>query len=166
MSARQQSFQRQIKGNHCYGCGSENPDGLNIQSYWALSINGELLEESLCHFEPEPHHSAAPTHFLNGGIIATVIDCHCICTAMAYAYQRAGRPIGQGEGLWFATGALSLKYHRPVGMDSTIILKAHVIDFSESKAELECQLFSNSKMAVSAKLTAVRVPDEWMRTPG
>ena len=66
-------FQEQIPNNHCFGCGPQNRQGLKIQSYWS----GE--NQSVCDFTPLPHHSAGPLHFLNGGIISTIIDCHCVC---------------------------------------------------------------------------------------
>ena len=85
------AFQDQIPGIHCFGCGPDNPEGLKIKSYW------EGPGRSLCCFRPAPHHSAGPRHFVNGGIIATVMDCHAICTAMAEGYESAGREIGEGE---------------------------------------------------------------------
>ncbi|MGF1736745.1 PaaI family thioesterase [Photobacterium satsumensis] len=151
------SFQAQIKGNHCFGCGAENAQGLNIQSYW------ETDDTAVCQFTPEAYHCAAPMHFLNGGIIATVIDCHCICTAMADAHRRSGRAIGEGEAIWFATGGLSLQYLRPVSINAEIVLKARVMAADERKAELRCELLANGKTAVEAELTAVRVPDSWMK---
>lgn len=150
------SFQAQIKGNHCFGCGSENSHGLRIQSFWADE------ETAICHFSPEAYHCAAPTHILNGGIIATVIDCHCICTAMADAYRRAGREIGEGEAIWYATGGLSLEYLRPVSINAEIVLKARVTIVAERHTTLECELIANNKTAVKAKLTAVKVPEQWM----
>ncbi|PSU34655.1 PaaI family thioesterase [Photobacterium lutimaris] len=150
------SFQEQFKGNHCFGCGADNPQGLKIQSYWMGDGS------SVCQFTPEPYHCAAPTHFLNGGIIATVIDCHCICTAMAEAYRRLDREIGKGEPIWFATGGLSLQYLRPVSINAKIVLQARVMAADERKAELRCELLANGKTAVEAKLTAVRVPESWM----
>ena len=47
-------------------------------------------DEAVSTFTPQPFHMAGPTNVLNGGIIGTVIDCHCICTAFADAYRREG----------------------------------------------------------------------------
>src|SRR5690606_24999567 len=102
-----QAFQDRISGNHCYGCGPDNAGGLRIKSYWS----GD--NESVCHFTPLPHHSAGPAHYVNGGIIATLIDCHCVCTAIAKGYRLAGREVGQGEAIWFATGRLEVDYKYP-----------------------------------------------------
>jgi hypothetical protein len=62
------AFQDQIPANFCYGCGPGNPVGLHIRSIWAG-------DEALCVFQPAPYHAAGPRHILNGGIIATLIDC-------------------------------------------------------------------------------------------
>ncbi|AJR08631.1 PaaI family thioesterase [Photobacterium gaetbulicola] len=154
------SFQAQLKGNHCFGCGGENPHGLHIQSFWAEG------DTAVCQFTPEAYHCAAPTHFLNGGIIATVIDCHCICTAMADAYRRAGREIGQGEAIWYATGSLSLNYLRPVLISADIVLRADILAVEARTTHLVCHLIAEGKTAVEAKLTAVRVPEQWMSAKG
>src|SRR5262249_20212154 len=81
------AFQDLIPENFCYGCGPGNPVGLRIRSLWAGN-------EALCVFQPAPYHSAGPCHILNGGIIATLIDCHAVCTAIAHAYRAESRAIG------------------------------------------------------------------------
>ncbi len=83
-------FQDGLHGNHCYGCGAWNEKGLRIKSYW----DGD---EAVCVFEPEPHHAAMPPDVMNGGTIASVIDCHGVCSAIADAYKTEGREVGEGE---------------------------------------------------------------------
>ncbi|MDP6064450.1 MAG: PaaI family thioesterase, partial [SAR202 cluster bacterium] len=87
MKNEQNAFQELIQGNHCFGCGSLNEHDLQIRSYW----NGE---KTVCNWMPREYHMAGPTHVLNGGIIATLIDCHVICTAIAAVYRNEGREIG------------------------------------------------------------------------
>ncbi|ROU02205.1 PaaI family thioesterase [Marinobacter sp. R17] len=149
------AFQDQIPDNHCYGCGPLNDHGLQIKSYWTGPDTAE------CRYTPAPHHCAGPTHFLNGGIISTLIDCHCICTAMAKAYQMAGRPIGEGERLWFATGDLQVRFKRPVPMGEEILLEATVEDVSEKKIRVSCTLTAGGKVCVESDVLAVRVPAGW-----
>ncbi|MCW8330898.1 PaaI family thioesterase [Photobacterium sp. SDRW27] len=151
-------FQDKLLGNHCFGCGSENPYGLQIKSYWQAD------NLAVCHFTPQTYHTAAPTHFLNGGVIATIIDCHCICTAIAYAYQLQGRLIGSGKAVWYATGELSIRYLRPVNIEDTVTLEASVTAFSDKKATVTCELKSHQKICVKATVEALAVPDEWMRS--
>ena len=51
---------------HCYGCGRLNEHGLQIKSYWEG-------DDSVCHFQPHPHHTAIPG-YVYGGLIASLID--------------------------------------------------------------------------------------------
>jgi hypothetical protein len=87
------AVQDQLERNLCFGCGPSNPNGLQIKTYYGDS-------EGLCTFHPRPEHSAGPPHVLNGGILATVIDCHGVCTAIAAAYEAENRPIGSDPPLW------------------------------------------------------------------
>ncbi|WP_036800675.1 hypothetical protein [Photobacterium marinum] len=154
--ASHEYFQDKLVGNHCFGCGADNPHGLQIKSYW----EGENL--SVCQFNPLYYHTAAPSHFLNGGIIAMIIDCHCICTAIAYAYQFQEREIGEGNPIWFATSNLTLNYKRPVNIAEQVILEASVMDYDEKRASLACKLTSEGKTCVEATLEAIAVTEEWM----
>ena len=70
------AIQDRIPHNHCYGCGPENPHGLQIKSHW----DGK---ESVCVYEPRPEQCAGPEQYLYGGTIASLIDCHSIGTALA-----------------------------------------------------------------------------------
>ena len=150
------AFQDQIPNNHCFGCGPENSDGLQIKSYW----EGE--DQSICRFMPKPEHSAGPLHFLNGGIISTIIDCHCVCTAIAKAYLMAGRSLGEGETIWFATGNLDVSFKKPVAIDKEVLLKANVIEAKEKKITLACQLLSENEICCESRVIAVKVPNSWL----
>ncbi|HCG5068591.1 PaaI family thioesterase [Vibrio parahaemolyticus] len=150
------SSQELIPNNHCFGCGSTNSQGLQIHSYW-LNEN-----ESHCSFTPMLHHCAGPTHILNGGIISTVIDCHCVCTAIAKGYQLQGREIGQGEAIWFATGKLEVSYLKPVPIDSPIELIAKIDSATANKIMLTCSVYSDSDLCCKSTVVAVKVPNSWL----
>lgn len=152
---QQLAIQDQIPNNHCYGCGVENHSGLQIKSYWMSET------EASCDFRPEKHHCAGPTHFLNGGIISTIIDCHCVCMAIAKGYQFQGQDVGVGEPVWFATGNLNLSFLKPVRLDSTVTLKARVVEMLEKKMVLTCELFSHGELCCQAEVIAVKVPNAW-----
>lgn len=155
MTDQQLAFQDQIDKNHCFGCGPDNPQGLKIKSYW---LDTDVSE---CRFTPESHHCAGPTKYLNGGITATIIDCHCVCTAMAKAYQMAGHDIGAGEKLWFATAALEVAYQRPVAIDQEVILTAEIEDASDNKISINCTLSSQGNVCATSYVLAVKVPGNW-----
>ena len=155
MDIQRKAFQDRIQGNHCWGCGNLNSRGLQIKSYWSG-------EESVCDWRPQEYHMAGPPHILNGGIIATVIDCHCVCTAIASAYLAAGREIGTGEPIWYATASLNVSYKSPTPIVEEVSLRARVKDVTERKTLLTCTLYAEGEERARAELLAVRVPLEWM----
>ncbi len=149
------AFQDRIPNNHCFGCGSLNHNGLQIKSYW------ESGDTAICEYQPLAFHAAGPTHLLNGGIIATVIDCHTVCTAMAHAYRQVGREIGEGELIWYVTGKLEVNYLAPVPIDHPIVLRATVDSFTAKKTVLSCELTSSGVPCARAHVVAVHVPNDW-----
>ncbi len=149
------AFQDLIPHNHCFGCGPGNEHGLQIKSYW----DGE--DVSVCDYMPAPHHSAGPLRYLNGGITATLIDCHSIGTAIAKAYQMEGREIGEGETIWFVTGKLDVSYRAPVEIAAGVSLRAKVIEAREKKITLSCELSSAGTLCAVADVVAVRVGGAW-----
>jgi len=114
-------------------------------------------------FTPEAYHCAGPTHFVNGGILATVIDCHCVCTAAAAAYRDSGREIGTEPHLHYATASLELTYLRPTPMATALELTARIVDRTERTYVLSCELEAGGKTTVTATLEAIQVPESWVR---
>ena len=115
------AFQKLMPGNGCFGCGPENPDGLRIESFWK-SVAPDA--EAVCTYVPHPHQSAGPPQWLNGGIVSVLIDCHSVCTAVADAYRREGRAMGEEPLIWYVTGRLSIDYLRPTPIDRPVDLTA------------------------------------------
>jgi acyl-coenzyme A thioesterase PaaI-like protein len=149
------AFQDLLPDNHCYGCGPHNAQGLRLRSHWT----GE--REARCVFTPAPHHCAGPSKYLNGGIIATVIDCHAICTAIAWAYRRAGREIGTGENINFVTGGLNIRYRAPAAIDAPVTVDARIAETGERKIVVDCTLASRGIVCAEAQAVAVRVGSNW-----
>ena len=150
-------FQTQIADNHCFGCGPNNDHGLRLKSHWGPG--GVAIAE----YRPAPQHSAAPKHFVNGGIIATLMDCHGVCTAMADAYQRAGRALGSTPPLSYATGSMTVNYRRPTPMGETVNLEARVLEADSKQTQVEVKLIAAGKICATGTVTAVRVPDSWLK---
>lgn len=148
------AIQDYMADSYCFGCGPGNPNGLQIKSYW----DGE---KATCTFAPSEHHSAGPPHVLNGGIIATVIDCHAVCTACAHAYHAEGRAPDSDPPIWCVTGSLHVDYLRPTPIEGPVELVAKVIDDDGKKMTVECELRAHGKPCANAKVVAVRVPPEW-----
>ncbi len=148
------AIQDRIPHNHCFGCGPLNAQGLGIKSY----AEGD---ETVCTFRPSPHHMAGPTHVLNGGIIATIVDCHCVCTAIADAYRAAGRPIGAAPLIWCVTASLKVDYLAPTPIAAPVELRARVREAKGRKRIVECVLRSEGQVRARAEVVAVEVPPTW-----
>jgi acyl-coenzyme A thioesterase PaaI-like protein len=148
------AFQDQMVGNYCWGCGADNPTGLHLKTYWDDAV-------SVTQWTPDHAFAAGPRHFLNGGIIATVMDCHCVCTAIASAYQGEHRDIGTEPEIWYATASMSVDYLRPTPIDSTVQLRAKIVATEDRVTAVECVLGADGKDRARATVRAVRVPDDW-----
>ncbi|WP_343601311.1 hypothetical protein [Mycobacterium sp.] len=148
------AFQDQIPNNYCWGCGADNPAGLHLKSYW----DGE---RAVAEWTPRAEFAAGPRHVLNGGIIATVLDCHGVCTAIADAYRREGREIGSEPEIWHATVSMSVGYLRPTPISGVIQLSARVVDAGHGGTTVECVLAAAGKDRVRATVASKRVSDEW-----
>ena len=111
----------------CFGCGPANPRGLQLKSYRA---DGFVTAT----FTPWPEHNNG-TGFLNGGIIATVLDCHTAAAALSLAADRGWDP-APGAAFAFITAGIEVHFLRPSPLDQPVELRAEVIDASE--AEIVC----------------------------
>jgi acyl-coenzyme A thioesterase PaaI-like protein len=88
----------------CFGCSHANPHGFHLRSY----REGDL---TVAEFKPSPDHDNG-FGFVNGGIIATVLDCHGAAAVMWEVAQRGwidptGRPVP------FLTASFEVTFHRP-----------------------------------------------------
>jgi len=121
-------FQDYMPGNVCYGCGRENHDGLKIRSYWEG-------EEAVCIWHSQDKYNGWQG-ILNGGVLATLIDCHSMCTAMAAAYRAEEREINSEPIYHYATASLNIKYLKPTSNDHPIEIRATIKEMKGKKAKL------------------------------
>jgi acyl-coenzyme A thioesterase PaaI-like protein len=135
----------------CYGCGRLNPHGLQIKSYW----DGE---ESICRFTPLPHHTAL-ADFVNGGVIASVIDCHGTGTAAAAAYRAQGREMGTEPDLRYVTASLHVDYLRPTPIDAPMELRGRVKELRGRKVVVGVTLSSGGEVCATGEVVAVQLPE-------
>lgn len=142
-------IQDHMPGNVCFGCGTENPDGLQIKSYWED-------DESICHWQSDEKHHGWP-QVLNGGVLATVIDCHCTGTALAAAYRAEGRPYSSDPVYRYATGTLTVRYLKPTPNETPITLRAQVVEMKGRKSTVTCQVFAEGIKTAEAEGIFIRV---------
>ncbi|MFY0628372.1 MAG: PaaI family thioesterase [Reichenbachiella sp.] len=144
-------FQDHMHENVCFGCGIQNDEGLHVKSYWED-------KEAVCQWQPEEKYHGW-SDLLNGGIIATLIDCHCMCTAMAHAYKEENRDLNSLPEYRYATGTLNVKYLLPTSTHEVVQLRAKVIEVKNKKTVLWCDFYSKGKKTAEAEVIAIRVFD-------
>ena len=136
---------------HCFGCGSLNPHGLRIKSYQAG-------EDVVCFWKGQPHHSGGFRDALNGGIIASIVDCHAMWTAYAAACRAEGVEISATPNYVFVTAALKVNFVKPVPLAHPVELRARVAELSGRKAIVRCSVRSAGIECANAEAIGVRVP--------
>jgi acyl-coenzyme A thioesterase PaaI-like protein len=139
-------------GQTCYGCGQHNDHGLHIQSHWEG-------EEGVCRWTPQPWHEAAPG-VLNGGIIATLLDCHMATMAVAHAYRGAGRALGSDPPIVYVTASLKVDYLAPTPVGGAVELRARVTGQQGRKLMLACTLLAGGRATARGEGLFVKVTDK------
>lgn len=130
---------------HCYGCGRLNAAGLHVRTVW----DGET---TVARFMPRPEHVAVPG-FVYGGLIASLIDCHAMGTAAAFAERAEGRAPGEAPAPRFVTASLKVDYLRPTPHGTELELRARATDIGPRKVVVEVEL--NAAGETTARGTAV-----------
>ena len=125
----------------CFGCGHANAKGLKLRSYPG---DGFVTAE----FEPWPEHDNG-FGFLNGGIIATVLDCHSGAAVFHRAELLGLEPL-PGAPLLFVTAGLDLRYLRPVPLGQTLELWAAVASADDDQVTVEAELVWDGKPRAAA----------------
>jgi acyl-coenzyme A thioesterase PaaI-like protein len=121
----------------CFGCGPANDVGLHVRSF----PHGD---EVVAEWQPEAKYEAF-TGMLSGGIIGTLLDCHCNWTAAWHLKNQSG-----SEHLpCTVTAEYTIKLRRPTPTDQPIKLVARVIESSDDRAVIEGELISHDKICAT-----------------
>jgi acyl-coenzyme A thioesterase PaaI-like protein len=134
----------------CWGCGRNNADGLHIKSYW----DGD---EAICDFLPRPYFTGHKG-ILNGGIIATLMDCHCMGLAMAAAHRAEDRQIGSEPLITYVTASLKVDYLKPAPLgDDPVSIRAHITKVDGRKTFMACSLYAQGEECARGEVLAIRL---------
>ena len=128
----------------CFGCGPANERGLRLRSF--PEDDGVVAT-----FTPWPEHDNG-LGYLNGGIIATVLDCHSAAAVTHEAFTRGWPPL-PGAALPYVTSGLAVSYLRPAPLTETVTLEAEVTEASEAQMTAHVRLLWDDK--TRAEVTAV-----------
>ena len=143
------------KYSHCYGCGTLNEQGLKIKTY----LDGD---ETVCTFVPDEHFHAFPG-IVYGGLIASIIDCHSIGSAAAFAYRNEGREPGSKPPIRFLTASLKVDYLKPTPMGAPLELRSKALEIKPKKVIVETELSVDGVVCAKGHVVAVKLPDEMLK---
>lgn len=136
---------RYAPANICFGCGPANEKGLRIKSRMEGS-------EVVADWTPEPHHQAFPG-VLNGGIVASLLDCHGNWAACCHLMTQAQAETPPCT----VTAEIQVKYLRPTPADGSVRLRARVLDSSADRASVEATLEAGGKVTATCRAVFVAV---------
>jgi acyl-CoA thioesterase FadM len=136
---------------YCYGCGRLNEHGLHLRTYW----DGE---ETVTRFRPAPHDIAVPG-YVNGGVLASLIDCHGTGTAAAAAYRAEGRAMDTLPAHRFVTASLHLEYRKPTPLGVDLEVRGRVKAIEGRKVTVEATISATGQVTVTGEVVAVEMPE-------
>ncbi len=134
--------------NACWGCGPANAQGLRVRSF----PRGD--EEVVAEWNPQPKYEAFPG-VLNGGIIGTLLDCHCNWTAAYHLMKQAG----EDHPPCTVTADYAIKLLRPTPTGDAVHLSAKVVESKGSRATIEGTLTAGGKVCATCRGTFVAVTE-------
>ena len=142
----EQSLQDQYaKNSTCFGCGPKNEKGLQIKSF----IKND---KCLCEWSSKPHHEAFPG-ILNGGIIASLLDCHANWTATYFLMKKDKKQAPDCT----VTADFAITYLAPTPTQYPVTLTAWVYKLKNTSATIKAELFSQTICCAKATGTFVAV---------
>lgn len=137
-------------GGLCFGCGSKNPQGLRIKSYWDVD-NVHVVTTHL----PDERYVGWPS-LVYGGLIGCLIDCHSNWTVMASHYRAEGREPGSLPRIDCVTGTLGVKYIKPTPMGMLLTLKARVEGKVARATRVLCEVYAGETLTALGDSIFVR----------
>jgi acyl-coenzyme A thioesterase PaaI-like protein len=145
----EQSLQEKYAPNNaCWGCGPANAKGLRIRSF----PDGD--EQVVAEWQPEEKYEAFPG-VLNGGIIGTLLDCHCNWTAAYHLMKRSG----EDRVPCTVTADYAIKLLRPTPTNGPVQLSARVVESAGDRATVEGTLSGGGKVCATCRGTFVAVKE-------
>jgi acyl-coenzyme A thioesterase PaaI-like protein len=144
------SFQDQGSVRYCHGCGADNEKGLQIKSYW----DGD---EAVATWTAQPHHCGGSKEIVNGGIIASLIDCHSLNLAIAQNYRSEQRPIGSAPPIGYVTANLQITYLKATPLGRPLQLRARLTKVEGRKAWVNCTVSAGGQVCATGEVLGIRV---------
>ena len=98
------------------------------------------MEKKRCAlYTPRAYHIAIPG-YVYGGLIASLIDCHCTGTAAAASYKAEGRDMDTLPAFRFVTASLKVDYLKPTPLGVPLEVRARVKEIKGRKVVMDAWL--------------------------
>ncbi len=146
-SALQDLINKEAPIRKCYGCGADNEQGMQIKSH----LEGDV---GVCRWKALPHHCSYPG-YLNGGVTATLVDCHSAWTAYALECEDNGVDVSTPDQPTGWTRAMNIEYLRPIPLDCELTLKAIRTNKGSKSRTIKCSVYCNEEECASAEVAIV-----------
>jgi len=144
-SSQEPSLQERYAPNlACFGCGPANSQGLRIRS----RVEGDNV---VADWAPQEHHQAFPG-VVNGGIIGSLLDCHCNWTAAHHLMKERG--LDTPPCTVTAEYTIQLRRPTPLGL---LHLEAKAVSTEGDKVVVEGTLTAGGKVCATCRGTFVAV---------
>ncbi len=142
--------------NPCFGCGPDNPQGLQLKSY--PREDGGGLEAT---WQGGDAHAGYPG-VLAGGIQATLLDCHAIWTAAAHWARH--HPDEAFPAV--VTAGVDLDYERPAPNDAPVTLHGEAGPWDGRRCQVQVELRApDGTLCTHGTVTCHRLDDAWGPNP-
>jgi acyl-coenzyme A thioesterase PaaI-like protein len=130
----------------CFGCGAANAAGLRIKSF--AGPGGEVVADWM----PAEQY-AAFQNVLNGGIIGTLLDCHCNWTACRHLMLRDRTDTPPCT----VTAEYAITLRRPTPMDGPVHLQACAVASEGRRVTVEGELSAGGIVTATCRGVFVAV---------
>ena len=154
MTAIQDTYPDELA--HCYGCGRLNDHGLHLRTFW----DGD---ETVTRYTPQAWHIAIPG-YVNGGLLASLLDCHGTGTAAAAAYRAEHRKPGTPPPHRFVTASLRVDYLKPTPLGVELEVRGRATTIGGRKVIVEARILAQGETTAKGEIVAVEMPDRMRPT--
>lgn len=135
---------------HCFGCGRLNEQGHRLRSF----PDGE---GAVARFTPRPYHTAVPG-YVNGGVLASLIDCHATGIAALAAYRAEGREPGSDPAHRFVTASLRVDYLKPTPLGPELTVRGQARSVAGRKVVVDATIEAGEIVTVRGEVVCVELP--------
>jgi len=128
---------RYAPANACFGCGPANAAGLRLKSF----VDGD---DVVCTWQPDEIHQAFPG-VLSGGIVGTLLDCHCNWAAAHHLMLAKGLDAPPCT----VTAEYAIKLRRPTPVDAPVLLRASLEELDGDRARVSGTLTAGGRVTAT-----------------